>query len=242
LGVFAFSAYRAFGIRKGLAVGLYRNQALWAGGTATYWALQLAVYAITFSIYQTNPGPNLANIVDDFVLFAWAYIALVLGFQWVDSSVKVARRSDPLLRDTMHWKYVRAALWLLILVGLVVSFTFYALRVAVDADGDPLLAVINFYILNSPVFLTVGLLSFLALYASSHHSGDPTLKRHLRWLAFYVIVLLLQGASSFLTRVLTVPEFSSILIPLVTAVTVANGLALYQTARSLAPLNRITLD
>jgi len=240
--VFAFSAYRAFGVRKGLAVGLYRNQALWAGTTAAYWALLFVVYGIAFSIYQANPGPNLTNIIDDFAVFAWLYAALILAFQWVDSSVSVARRSDPLLRDTMHWKYTRIALWLLILFGLVVSFSVYGLMVAIDANGDPLLAQVNFYILNYPVFLIVGPLSFLALYAGSRHSGDPTLRRHLRWLAFYILVLLLQGSSSFLTRGLTFPESSSILVVVIGVVTVANGLALYRTARSLAPLNRITLD
>ncbi len=95
-----YAAYWAFVIRRALAVRLYRNQALGIGILAI--AVALTQVNATISNYSANyPG---------FLTIIFPYFTTLTLFYWIDTSVQAGRRSDPLLRDTLHWKGLRVFL------------------------------------------------------------------------------------------------------------------------------------
>src|SRR5438132_8165890 len=98
--LFSYSAYWALTIRKVLMSYLYRRQALWVGGVATYFVAQSAFVASAIFYNATGFYVN---------LLAAAFIAVgtAATFVWIDSTVLVARRSDPLQSDTLHWSKLR---------------------------------------------------------------------------------------------------------------------------------------
>src|SRR3989442_4997392 len=84
---YAYVTYSATAIRRTMAAGLYKRQALGVG---------LIAFAFTAN-YLTNFLNN-----DNLVLLGGVIfdaMALVLLY-WVDSSILAARLSDPLVRDT----------------------------------------------------------------------------------------------------------------------------------------------
>src|SRR6266436_571946 len=96
VALFSYAAYWAFIIRKALVTGLYRRQALWAGTMGLYFVALSTFLTIALSFNLTT---LLVNILGG-LLISSGFIVL---FAWIDSTVRVARRSDPLLRDTFRW-------------------------------------------------------------------------------------------------------------------------------------------
>src|SRR3989442_4992398 len=96
VGLFSYAAYWAFIIRKALVTGLYRKQALWAGTMGLYFVSLSTFLSIALSFNLTT---LLVNILGG-LLISSGFIVL---FAWIDSTVRVARRSDPLLRCTLRW-------------------------------------------------------------------------------------------------------------------------------------------
>ena|SRR2546422_9258026 len=100
--IFAYGAYWAFAIRRALASRDYRRQALWLGVNCIFW---IALF----------PDKNIFNNVYNALAvgFYYSFLPLLL-FAWIDASVRVARRSDPLLRNTLHWNKLRWLTWRLL--------------------------------------------------------------------------------------------------------------------------------
>jgi hypothetical protein len=78
-----FGAYWAFSIRSALASRIYRNHALWLG------ALCLVFGPTNFLTYRSSA--TIEKALD--IYYAFLFAAL---FAFIDSTVRVARRSDPL--------------------------------------------------------------------------------------------------------------------------------------------------
>ncbi|HZY94736.1 MAG TPA: hypothetical protein VFE98_07780 [Candidatus Bathyarchaeia archaeon] len=108
-GLFSYSAYWAFVTRRALQHGLYRRQALWVGWMAVYFVALTTVLSLLLT-FQINVLS--INILGGALIGA----GFVVMFLWIDSTIRVARRSDPLSRDALRWSKLRY-LWGFITVG-----------------------------------------------------------------------------------------------------------------------------
>ena len=212
--LFSYAAYWAFTIRRVLVAQLYRRQALWAGGMGAFFA---ALYTFVTLTFDSNPGDLWVKIIGG----AFVSIGFIVIFFWLDSTIRVAQRSDPLLRDTLHWSKLRY------FVGLItVGATISALATLIYSD--------------MPFLPPIGGSLFLggaALLVSAKRSGDPTFRKHLKWLGL-AITLLFFGGELWTP----VSKLNSDLVPAVPYAGFAiAAYCLYRSARSLVPLGRLSL-
>ncbi|MGI0078299.1 MAG: hypothetical protein ACRECH_01605 [Nitrososphaerales archaeon] len=208
-----YSIYWAFSTRRLVSAKLYRNQALGIGLIAVVWlTFQLSFYSR-----------------DNFLNKIALTTAVLVTFYWIDSSVLVSRKSDPLYRNTLHWKEVRLALWTLLIVLVVILFPSWQLISAgppLLLGKDPsLLSVISVYVLG---FLLLGS-GTVYLLTADLRSRDRTLRRQLIWFGlffacFFGFIIVWTFTNQF---------FFSILAYALGAYCV------YQSAKSLSPLNRL---
>lgn len=212
--LFLYSAYWAFVIRRVLMHRLYKRQALWVGSMALYF---VALSSFLTVVIEYNINVLAVNIFGG-LLIASGFVVL---FLWIDSTVRVARRSDPLYRDTFRWSKLRYFL------GIVTAFG--AFDAVFNAIGSGLAAAAPFG----------GALLFgaIALLLTGSRSGDPTLKTHLKWTGLCIFLLWL---SSQLVDVLSNVLSDADLAQAITFSLVAIGAyALYRSAKSLAPIGHL---
>jgi hypothetical protein len=202
--IFLFPAYWAFDIRRALAVRLYRNQ-----------ALGIALVSVGFFVFGI--------VVSTLVTYD---LALLIIFYWLDSSVLAARRSDPLLRDTLHWTRLRIVVWALVLIGLGVSTAF----VLINGDITYIPSdVVGMNLATLPDF-AVPLVALVLLPLVARRSKDHALRRHISWFGVFAVLqfaailgaTVLGGASYFVGFAF-------------------GGYCLFRSARALVPLNRFSL-
>jgi hypothetical protein len=175
LVVAAVAGFRALRLRNALFVRVYRDQAL---------GVAIAALATGFTglINLGNQGsaPTTGNALVDFLFGGPLFVGLVfLGlFYMVDSTSRAARLSDPLLRDTLHWRRIRKVLW-----GLDVLFVLLTYPTGF------------FFIIFTFLFpLVAGALMFPVL---ARRTGDPTLKRNLGWLGVFFVFFFLSAFSFY---------------------------------------------
>jgi hypothetical protein len=223
LPIYAYSVYWAFETRRALAVRVYRGQALATGILAS--AVWFSGYAVIVISNSPNPQLNLGVPV-----IALSLLLLSI-FYFTDVTMKAARRSDPLLRDTLHWSKIRIPLWAVVLLslGVIMAVVGYA---AITNNTDVLNGIndgtygnafFNFdfeYLINLP-FIGVLLIAAAAYRAK----WDATLRRHFLWLAVAL-------ALYFILFNFNIPGTFAILF-------LGVGLALFMAARSLVPVGRI---
>lgn len=230
--VCAYATYWAFIIRHSLVVRLYRNQALGVGMVAL--SVLLVVTLVTAIIYvtgQLNPGQIASPLV--FFLF-------ILIFYWIDSSVLAARRSDPRLRDTLHWRRLRIVLWGVLIFAvsfILILLAFPEATGSVPTPGQSVLLL--------PLFLTTIYLPSIAgivvIPVAARRSGDITFRRHLKWFGGFAASLVLFLAGSMLVG--GGPPSSTFLGQVTIEIGFTlGGYALYRSAKALVPLNRISLS
>ena len=209
-GIFAYTVYLAFSIRRSLSVRQYRNQALGVGLVALAWILLFFDFSALLSAHD------------------YAYFTVVAGlivmmlFFWVDTSVLAARRSDPLLRDTLHWRRLRVIIWVLVILATVAAASL-ASYYQMDTGAEPQ------FMYNLGYGLGVGFLpativviaGIVVLPISAHRARDKFLRRSFEWFGAFVVVLPFVGAT-------TIP------IETFAGLTIA-GYCLYRSARSLVP-------
>jgi hypothetical protein len=168
-------------------------------------------------------------------LSTFAFLAVVFAF--IDSTVPVVRRSDPLLRGILHWKQVRFALWTdlgLAAIYLVIS--------AVDPTfpNSGLAGAIGF-----PLFLLPFIVGAPAILIGARRSKDPVLRGSLKWFGALLLVFLLNALLSFVELViLNISSYDATYS--YPALAFAPGMilgayCLYRSARSLAPVNRLLM-
>jgi len=210
-----YAAYWAFTIRRALVVRIYRNQALWLG------VLCVVLAGTGWGLYTNNTiisnTSNVFSVVEILGLFALA-----------DSSIRVARRSDPLLRSILQWEKVRIPVW--IALG--------ALTILLVTTG---LVVIGYFV---GLIILLGFPTATALLIGARRSGDPLLQRDLKWLGVFLLCVVATVIVPFLESglfsaddiIYSYPAIPGIVIDILAAY------ALYRTARSLAPMNRLSLE
>jgi hypothetical protein len=221
IGVFSYAMYWSFAIRKVLSVRLYRRRALWVG--------VIGAYFVVFFLYATLIGAvgvttSSSNALLGISTGAYAYVGAVAFFIWIDSAMKVARRTDPLRRDPLHWSILRWFLGFLIFVGTFFGLLFNPSSVT--------------FIRATPLYGPVGLVLLLggiSLLRSASWSGDQSLRRHLKWFGLFAVV-------AWMTTILESGTFTSLLagdqdVPLVFSYLLFafSSFALYKSSKSLIP-------
>jgi hypothetical protein len=226
--LFSYSAYWALTIRKALMSYLYRRQALWVGGVAIYFVAQSAFVALAIFYNATGFYVN---------LLAAAFIAVgtAATFVWIDSTVLVARRSDPLQRDTLRWSKLRYFIGITQAVGNFFNILFNVILANSTTS--------SYDLLGAPPLLgfigTILLLGAIALLLSARRSGDMTLKRHLKWFGLGAGLLWVTGqvGSPWMKA-----GGDSILLPIITySLFAIAAYCFYRSAKSLVSLGRLTV-
>jgi hypothetical protein len=220
-GIFIYAAYWAFDIRRALVTRIYRSQVLWLG---------IASIVLLFGVVVPTPTTNnpLVIILSDLPVIV---LALVL-FAFVDSTVPVARRSDPRLRNILHWGKVRFAAWgALILVEIYGAYGQITTSNTGSSDVNGLLLLV---IIGAPPMLI-----------GARRSMNPNLRGSLKWFGLGLLVVLGLPLVTVAEVLLGVPSTAG---PLTYAqvpynlVVMLFGYAFYRSVRSLAPINRLSLE
>jgi hypothetical protein len=225
--LFSYGAYWAITIRKALVGYLYRRQAFWVGVVALYFVAQSIFIALVAFYGATGFYVN---------LLAAAFIATgsAAFFVWIDSTVLVARRSDPLQRDTLHWSKVRYFIGISQTIGNFFNILYNVILINPTS--------LSYDLLGSPPLLgyigTTLLLGAIALLLSARRSGDMTLRRHLKWFGLGAGLLFLAGQVGSHWGV---GSSDSIFVPIATySLFAIAAYCLYRSAKSLVPLGRLS--
>lgn len=208
---FVYPAYWALTIRRAIAVHLYNRQALGIG---------LVCIAFLLGLYDSSG-------------IAYEFFFLLL-FYWIDASFKAARRSDPLLRDTLHWAKLRVALWIVNLITIL-SIVIYSLALA------RCLPFVCTAFPGGEITASVLTIPFVVIPASgvalsvvvARRSADRALRRQIAWFGLFVFVQFATVLVAQLNSLSGVTYFLGFVL---------SGLFLYKSARSLVPLNKLSLS
>jgi hypothetical protein len=220
-GLFLYASYWAFTTRKVLVAQIYRRQALWVAINGLYFALFFIFAAAAVAL----GGPNISNIYADVLADIFTVVAFIAIFAWMDASIRVGRRSDPLHRDTLLWSKLRYFILVVSSFGIFFSLIFPSSYQQANTSS-----VVQGSALLGPLG-TALFLGGIALFLSAKRSRDSILQRHLKWFAAFVIFL---WATSQLPHFLS----QSIYFELVNyALFLISSFFLYQSAKSLTQVN-----
>jgi len=221
VGLYAYGAVWAFRIRSALMSPLFKDRARWVG-----------IAALTFAILISSNllirlfAPN--NFYLGFLLYCIVDAAGIVALAWIDTTIKLARRSDPLNRNTFLWKQLRYFVWFftfLTTAGSLFSVAYYHLNYFNAPGGNG-----GAFIAGSFGWVFLG---FLALYLSFRRSKDPNLREHLKWLGLFLFLLLL--IDTVFSQDIVVFRIADL------ALLAIDAYFLYRAAKSLAPLSKTPL-
>lgn len=226
--VYGYGGISAFSIRQRLSGNLYRNQGL---GIALLIIL-FGIFSVDLTLLPVYTGP---------LVFFVLYITFLGAFYWMDTSIRAARFTDPLYRDSLSWTKLRFALWAYdffsIAVVLVLVFVLSFPNNSTPTSSNPLIQnnVISLLLFPLVIFgpVIVALIGGLIVFpVVAKRSADAQLKGHFRWFAVYALVLLSTFVGSFFFSNGLYDLFQgSILAPA--------GYFLYKSARSLVPIYKL---
>jgi hypothetical protein len=223
IGFGSYDAYWSLGLGRALRVRAYARQLLIIGLFSLYGTI---LFFLFYFVYFLNPSLLNSSVYSLQV----AFYALLppLTFAWVDSTIRLGRRTDPLLRDPLRWSKLRLGLWPLILLA----------SIGIVSNGG-----------DNPVFLSsfaIIAISVLPILMAARWSGDSHYRRSLQWFGIAVAGLVLQnvGFQTLMSGLGTGLVYSTtgfiwsilanfVLVP-------ALFYCIYMCARSLVPLNRVS--
>jgi hypothetical protein len=224
-GIFLYAAYWAFSIRRALAVRIYRNQALGVGLISLSWIIVFINYIFVSVIL----GYVAYTVID---VLIW-----VMFLYFIDTSVLDGRQSDPLLRDTLHWRSIRRWVWGIFFATALVSTSATAYYVQVTGGNFSTLSPLVYNFLLSLYPFVVVPTGLVALPITAVRSKDPLLRRQLVWFSGFIAAVTAVG----LGNTVSASAFAASSLPayVLFALLVAGGFCLYKSARSLVPLNKL---
>jgi hypothetical protein len=218
-----YATYWALSIRRSLVGRVYRNHALW-----------LSAICLILGVGSPIENASSNNAIVSFAIVLYTIVSIIVIFAFVDSTVPIARRSDPLLRSIFRWEKVRIVIWSD--VGLLTIFFVYS-DVSLSFDSSPW-AVLGFPLVLFPLVLAV-----LALLVGARRSRDSLLRGSLAWFGAALFLALVRALISLVEMaVLNISTYDSTYSYPALAFGPAYILgtyALYRSARSLAPINRL---
>jgi hypothetical protein len=218
--IFGYSAFWAFNIRSGLSVPLYRNQA--AGlGVVILEAGFISLFVLFF--------PN----VQLFIPLLWIVDFGI--FYWMNASMLASRRSDPLVRDTLHWSKLRyiilgiALLGIFSTTGALFTTNNFGVGIANYNPNVPALYLLSIFTPSFSIFSA----GSITLSIAALRSRDHAFRMHLLWFGLFGLTSVGPEIVGIFTRdleshVLSVAIFAPVY-----------GYCLYRSARALAPLNKL---
>jgi hypothetical protein len=219
--LFVFGAYWGLRVRGVLLDRLYRSRAAWVTMVAVVFAL-LVISNLAIGEYAPT------NWYLSLLQFLLQYSGAAFVFAAVDSTIRVAIRTDPLQRDTLHWRTVRKILWTVVVVTILWGvYQVLALRV-------------NFY--TSPggpqgvlIYGPFGnLFALIALIVARSRSKDYALRLHMKWFSLFTLVLLVASQDLLYRYEEAHLAVSSLLV--------LGGFFLYLAAKSLVPVTGGTIS
>jgi len=230
--ILLYAGYWAFSIRRSLFTGVYRSQAFWIGFFGVYFVPYVSP---AFNLVHSNP------LVEYFVGATYYIVLAFLIFRLVDVDVQVARRSDPLLRDTLHWKRLRLVVWLVMVVSAAFALYFLAIQDLFPGLPRPGSAL---FLSQGGVYVPFLVTGAPALLLSANRSKDPYFRGTLMWFGLFFLGFLAIGIGYLYSTVAFGQEVISgdVLSGIGTFVFAFMAYCLYRSARSLVPLNRIPSD
>jgi hypothetical protein len=219
---YGYVAYAALAIRRTIAGGVYRKQALGLALVAIFYALN----SVT-SFYNSATFDVYSLIVS--LLFPLAFLMI---FYWVDTSVFAARLTDPLLRDTLRWSRVRFLIWTINISAVAISLSYLAYLglVAGSFPASPPFFLLVIYV--TPAYVSVAS-GAAVLFVAVRRTADRTLRRHLEWFGFYLVFIFVLGGLIGNGLGIYSVELSNLVGG---AANAAAAFFLYRSARSLIPL------
>ena len=224
---YAYAAYWGYAIARRFVVRAYRYQALGIASISAY--LGLVNLIGTFS-YSGLTSSSLLVIIT--ALANLAGIPLIL--LWVDSTARVARRSDPFEKDTLRWSRLRYVVFAAVLVTCVPAVVFAPIVPATLSYVSGVSSLLNF-IGVFPFFATVAT-GAAVLALSARRSRDRMLRRHIVWFAGFCGSLVLYFAVLVALSIVNPTGVSDIeWLTLTTPPFLLGAYLLYRSARSLAP-------
>ena len=231
-----YASYWSFVIRQTMKVRTYRRQALIVGIISLYGTILVILFYFVDLFEPSLSGS--ASTLGSAQLILYGMLPPVL-LAWADSSIRLGRRSDPLLRDTFRWSVTRQILWALMVLSIAAFFVGGGLQVGAAYNS---VAIAGFSV--ALVLLTI---SVVAVILAAKRSGDRNFRRSLEWFGAILVLILVDNigfliVNSFVSSILdyTLADFvwaifaNLALIPLM-------WYSAYRCSRSLVPLNRIPL-
>jgi hypothetical protein len=222
IGVGSYDAYWSLALRRALRVRAYARQLVIVGSFSIYGAVSFLLF---YLVYFIEPS-LLSSPVYTIQVACYAFLPL-LTFAWIDSYVRLGRRSDPFLRDPFRWSKLRLALWPLLLATLA----------GITSNGG-----------DNPLFLSsfvIIAISIVPILMAARWSGDAHYRRSLQWFGIAIagLVLVNFGFQILMTGIGRGLVYSdsgfvwSIFANF--ALVPALFYSIYMCARSLVPLNQV---
>jgi hypothetical protein len=152
---------------------------------------------------------------------------------WTNTSVRAARKSDPLLRDTFRWSRLR----LVLLVAVIAATIYDSANILYNVlNGHPVTATATGFLaitFEIPVLVPIVAAAFI-LPVAGLRSRDPVLRKHLLWFGLFAVFLLvfIEVLSTAFTDPLQIVLTEDLGL-------VLGGYCIYKSAKSLAPLNKL---
>lgn len=230
--IFGYDAFWAYRIRSALFVRLYRNQALGILILTIAFALIFIFSAPAVPLLIGTPS---AAIKSPLLIFLIAFEISITGsfltlFYFLDYSILIARRTDPLLRDTFNWRKARVALWIILIALEALGFAHF-IGILYNIN---LPAVASLFSDLVPVIFII-LVGGILLPVSALRSRDRTLRRHLEWFGLFVFLAYAGLIPGDIVGANTLTLLVTDLIWL------ASGYCIYRSVKSLVPLNKLSI-
>lgn len=222
VALYAYGAIWAFRIQKALMSPLFKNRAQWVGVIALFFAVLVSSNLL---IRFFAPANFYLSLIEYCIVDAAGIVTLV----WVDTTIKLARRADPLNRNTFKWKQVRIIVWVftfLTTVGSLASVVFLRINFFTSPGGAG-----GAFVAGPFGWVLLG---FIALVLSYRRSKDPVLREHLKWFGLFLFLLFI--VDTVLSRELAAFRIAGEVLLAIDAY------FLYRGARSLAPFSRVPLE
>jgi hypothetical protein len=222
VAAYSYGAIWAFRIRKALMSPLYKQRARWVGVVAIFFAVLIASNLLIKAFAENN---FLLSLLEYSITDAAGIVTLA----WIDTTIKVARRSDPLNRNTIKWKQLRYVIWAFTFIttaGSLFTVVYFRVNFFTSPNGTS-----GAFVSGSFGWVLFG---FIALVLSSRRSRDPILQEHLKWFGLFLFVLFLVDT------VLSHNVYGFILAS--EALLALDAYFLYRGVKSLAPFSRVPLE
>jgi len=247
-----YAAYWAFAIRRRLRGRIYRNQALWLGVLGILVAIPTA-----FTLSTNN---SLINVLATF--YDTGSLQILIAFAFIGSTIPVVRRSDPLLRSILHWKKVRIGLWSVLAFEtiLTIYMSIYLPTCWTEDVAQFSSCIETSFAMSDPgwlgailgrfggdyllIMLFCLVLGGVVLLIGGRRSRDMVLHESVKWLGVGLVCLGVGAAlviwieNPILNLSSYYQTYSYGAVPW-NAVFLLMDYAIYRSARSLAPLNRL---